>query len=64
MSSEVLRDKKCQPVYLNDSLLPAAILVSGNNYEKFGLFVQSLRPQYSKQKHFHAVPETLCCTSN
>ena len=31
VSSEVLSDKKCQPVYLNDSLLPAAILVSGNN---------------------------------
>ena len=42
VSSEVLSDKKCQPVYLNDSLLPAAILVSGNNYEKFGLLCKAL----------------------
>ena len=32
LSSEVLSYKQGQPVYLNDSLLPAAILVSGNNY--------------------------------
>lgn len=42
VSSEVLSNKKGQPVYLNDCLLPAAILVSGNNYEKFGLLCKAL----------------------
>ena len=42
LSSEVLSYKQGQPVYLNDSLLPTAILVSGNNYDKFGLLCKAL----------------------
>ena len=42
VSSEVLSYKQGQPVYLNDALLPAAILVSGNNYDKFGLLCKAL----------------------
>ena len=42
VSSEVLSQKNNQPIYLNDSLLPAAIIISGNNYEKFSLMCKAL----------------------
>lgn len=42
VSSEVLAQKRNQPVYLNDSLLPAATIISGNNYEKFSLLCKTL----------------------
>ena len=34
--------KRNQSIYLNDSLLPAAIIISGNNYEKFSLLCKAL----------------------
>ena len=37
LSSEVLTQKKNQPIYLNDSLPPASIIISGSNYENFSL---------------------------
>ena len=42
VSSEVLTQKRNQSIYLNDSMLPAAIIISGNHYEKFSLFVEPL----------------------
>lgn len=42
VSSEVLAQKRSQSIYLNDSLLPAAIIISGNNYEKFSLLCKAL----------------------
>ena len=42
VSSEVLSHNNNQCVYVNDSLLPAAILISGNNYEKFSLLCKAL----------------------
>lgn len=42
VSSEVLAQKRNQSIYLNDSLLPAAIIISGNNYEKFSLLCKAL----------------------
>ena len=42
VSSEVLAQKRNQSIYVNDSLLPAAIIVSGNNYEKFSLLCKGL----------------------
>ena len=42
VSSEVLSQTNNQPIYMNDSLLPAAIIISGNNYEKFSLMCKAL----------------------
>ena len=42
VSSEVLAQKRNQSIYVNDSLLPAAIIISGNNYEKFSLLCKAL----------------------
>ena len=33
--------KRNQSIYPNDSLLPAAIIILGNNYEKFSLLCQA-----------------------
>ena len=41
-SSEVLTTNRYSKVYLNDSLLPIAIVLSGNNYAKFALFCKVL----------------------
>ena len=41
VSSEVLTQRN-QTIYLSDSLLPAAIIISGNNYEKFSLLCKAL----------------------
>ena len=42
VSSEVLAPKRNQSVYVNDSLLLAAIIISGNNYEKLSLLCKAL----------------------
>lgn len=41
-SSEVLVTKRSSNIYLNDSLQAAAIIISGNNYEKFSLLAKAL----------------------
>lgn len=41
-SSEVLTTNRYSKVYLNDSLLPIAIVLSGNNFAKFALFCKVL----------------------
>jgi len=40
-SSEVLAVKRSTKMYLNDSLQAAAIIISGNNYEKFSLLAKA-----------------------
>ena len=40
-SSEVLVTKRSSNIYLNDSLQAAAIIISGNNYEKFSLLAKA-----------------------
>ena len=42
VSSKVLAQKRNQSIYVNDSLLPAAIIILGNNYEKFSLLCKAL----------------------
>lgn len=42
ISSEVLGAKHNSDFYLNDNLLAAAIIVSGNNYSKFALLCKAL----------------------
>ena len=41
VSSKVLAQKRNQSIYRNDSLLPATIIISGNNYEKFSLLCEA-----------------------
>ena len=63
-SSEVLDYKNNNRIYVNDSMLAASVIVSGNNYAKFKLLCQALGLRLISKSTFYSLPETLrstCC---
>lgn len=51
-SSEVLTTNRHSKVFVNDSLLPIAIVLSGNNYAKFSLFCKVLNLSHTSKSNF------------
>lgn len=51
-SSEVLTTNRLSKVFVNDSLLPIAIVLSGNNYAKFSLLCKVLNLSHVSKSNF------------
>ena len=51
-SSEVLTTNRHSKVFVNDSLLPIAIVLSGNNYAKFSLLCKVLNLSHMSKSNF------------
>ncbi|XP_044183728.1 uncharacterized protein LOC114974540 [Acropora millepora] len=59
-SSEVLAVKSNQKVYVNNVQLSAAILLSGNNFQKFNLFAKFLGLSSISESIFYGVQKLYC----
>ena len=59
-SSEVLAFKGNQKVYVNNVQLSAAILLSGNNFQKFNLFAKFLGLSSISESLFYRVQKLYC----
>ena len=59
-SSEVLAVKSNQKVYVNNVQLSAAILLSGNNFQKFNLFAKFLGLSSISESLFYRVQKLYC----
>lgn len=62
ISSEVLGAKHNSDFHLNDYLLAAVVIISGNNYSKFALLCKALGLSIISSNFFHGFSEALCCT--
>ena len=51
-SSSVICEKRNQKVFVTPTLLSAAVLISGNNFDKLSLFAKCLNWQFVSQTHF------------
>ena len=51
-SSEVLAEKRGQNLYVNPTLMAAAVLVTGNNFDKVSLFAKCLNLNFVSQSSF------------
>ena len=60
-SSEILTVKNNQKVYVNNIQLSAAILLSGNNYQKFNLQAKFLGLASISESLFYRIQKLYCC---
>ena len=60
-SSEVLTSKNNQKVYVNNVQLAAAILLSGNNFQKISLLSKFLGLQIISESLFYRIQKLYCC---
>ena len=51
-SSSVICQKRDQKVYVTPTLISAAVLISGNNFDKLSLFAKCLNWKFVSQTHF------------
>lgn len=59
-SSEVLTEKKGQKVYANSVQVAAAVLLSGNNYQKINLLAKFLGLQFISETLFYRIQKLYC----